>query len=99
MSRRDPSVSALLLPQLVQRLQEQTIHLENATGALKAVSDLARCVRKQGDDSTHCSELDASSLGHLASTLARAVELPLREIDAVTGELERCQPRPFLPTS
>ncbi len=89
---RDPSITALLLPQLAQRLQEQAAQLEAATGALRAVEGLARCAHAagQGGDVT-AQHLDVIDLAHLAATMAAAVQRPMEEIDVVAHELERCR--------
>ncbi len=89
---RDPSITALLLPQLAQRLQEQAAQLEAASGALRAVEGLARSLHAAGngqDVTAH--QLDVIDLAHLAATMAAAVQRPLAEIDVVAGELERCR--------
>jgi hypothetical protein len=89
---RDPSITALLLPQLAQRLQDQAAQLEAATGALRAVEGLARSVHAAaGGLDVTAQHLDVIDLAHLAATMAAAVQRPLTEIDIVASELERCQ--------
>lgn len=89
---RDPSITALLLPQLAQRLQEQAAQLEAASGALRAIEGLARSVHAAGGGAdVTAQQLDVRDLAHLAATMAAAVQRPLHEIDEVAGQLERCQ--------
>lgn len=89
---RDPSITALLLPQLAQRLQEQAAQLEVASGALRAVEGLARTAHAagQGGD-VMASHVEAIDLAHLAACMAEAVKRPMQEIDVVASELERCR--------
>lgn len=94
--KHDPALSKILLPSLVQRLQDQSLHLERAKNALNAVADLARSVHCSNGAAqfTPVGDLCAEHLAGLAATFGRMIELPLREIDDAIGELERCARNP-----
>lgn len=76
-----------------QALQLQSLRLEHAVAALRAVGDLAGALQAaKGREFCGMDELSANSLSGLMNTLACAVEAPLRELDVCIGQLERGQP-------
>lgn len=70
-----------------QQLSEQSIRLEQAVEALRAVSGMAGAIKaREGAPGSSSGQLP--NLAGLLATIATAVEIPLRGLDGVIDQLE-----------